>query len=392
MLRVLTLSTLFPNREQPTFGGFVERQTLGLAGLPDVELQVVAPVALPPWPLSQHPRYRSLGGLSDREKWKGLIVHRPRFPILPRIGARWAARSMARSLLPVLREIRADFPFDVINAEFFWPEGPAAMRLARALDVPFSITARGSDIQYWMKRPAVAPQIREAAEAATGMLSVSAALGDVMVGYGMPRARIRTHYTGIDQNRFKPADRAAAGKKLGLPGPLILTAGSLIPGKGQRLAIEALAEIPDATLLLAGDGPDRKPLEKLVAARGLRDRVRLLGNVPHDAVAELMAAADVMVLPSRSEGLANVWVEALASGTPVVTCNVGGAAEVVNRPEAGALVAPEAGAIAEAVNQILTSPPDQMAVRKVVEHFSWEGSSAALRDHLADIVAGRPIS
>ena len=392
MLRVLTLATLFPNREQPTFGGFVERQTLGLAGLPDVELQVVAPLAIPPWPLSQHPRYRRLTRLPAVEDWKGLVVHRPRFTILPRIGARWTARSMARSVLPLLRRIRADFPFDVINAEFFWPEGPAAMRLARDLGVPFSLTARGSDSQYWMKRPAVAPQIREAAEAAAGMLAVSAALGDVMAGYGMPRARIRTHYTGIDQNRFKPADRAAAREKLRLRGSLILTAGSLIPGKGQRLAIEALEEIPGATLLLAGDGPDRKPLEKLAAARGLSDRVRLLGNVPHDAVAELMAAADVMVLPSRSEGLANVWVEALASGTPVVTCNVGGAAEVVNRPEAGALVAPDAGAIAKAVNQILASPPDQMAVRKVVERFSWERNSAALRDHLGRIAAGKTIS
>jgi glycosyltransferase involved in cell wall biosynthesis len=389
MLRVLTLSTLFPNGRQPNLGGFVERQTLGLAARDDVEVQVVAPVGLPPGPLALHPRYRRLAELPLKEDRNGLRVHRPRFALLPLFGARWSAKWLARAIEPTLREIRREFPFDVIDAEFFWPDGPAAMRVGRALGVPFSVKARGSDIQYWMRRADIANQILEASRAAGGMLAVSEALKRVMIGHGMPGERIRTHYTGVDHQRFRPADRAEAKAKLGVSGPMILTVGALIPGKGQRLAISALEQVPGATLLLAGEGPDRRALEALVRRRGVGKRVRLLGNVPHEEVATLLAAADLMVLPSNSEGLANVWIEALACGTPVVTCDVGGAREVIDRPEAGAIVPPDPAAIAQAVTLLLAHPPAQADVRKAAQRFSWDENSARLAQHLSAIAGGR---
>jgi teichuronic acid biosynthesis glycosyltransferase TuaC len=387
MLRVLILSSLFPTAQRPTFGVFVEQQALSLGAVAGVEVEVVAPVGVPPWPLSQHPRYRFSAALPAREMWKGLTVHRPTFPIMPKFGTRWTARSMARALLPLLRDIRRRFAFDVIDAEFFWPDGPAAMRLGAALGIPFSIVARGSDIQYWMHREEVAPQILEAAEAAGGMLAVSGALREVMVGFGMARERICVHYTGVDHERFQPIDRAAAKAKLGVSGPLVLTAGALIPGKGQRDAIAAIERLPGATLFLAGEGPDRHALAEMIRERRLDSRVRLLGSRPHDEVASLMAAADVMLLPSRSEGLATVWVEALAAGTPVVTSDVGGAREVITRPEAGAIVPPEPEAIAEAIRRILADPPDQAKVRAVSERFTWAANSAALFDHLSRVAS-----
>jgi glycosyltransferase involved in cell wall biosynthesis len=388
MLRVLTLSTLFPNALRPTFGSFVERQTLGLAALPDVELEVVAPVGLPPWPLSLHPRYRPRRQLPLREEWKGIEVHRPRFPIVPRFGARLNAVFLARALLPLLTDIRRRFPFDVINAEFFWPEGPAAMRLGRALAVPFSITARGSDIQYWMSRPPARAQILQAGHSAGGLLAVSQALKRVMVANGLPGESIKIHYTGVDRERFRPRERVAAKARFGVDGPLLATVGALIPGKGQRDAIAAVERIPGATLLIAGDGPDRRALEALIRQRGLGERVRLMGNVSGEEVAALLAAADVMVLPSRSEGLANVWVESLASGTPVVTSDVGGAREVIDRPDAGAVVPPEPEAIAAAVCAILADPPDPMLVREAASKFSSEAKIARLYAHLGEIAAG----
>jgi glycosyltransferase involved in cell wall biosynthesis len=392
MLRVLTLSTLFPSAAQPTLGVFVERQTLGLAALADAEVEVVAPLGLPPWPLAYHPRYRARATLPLEEQWKGLIVHRPRFAIVPRIGARRAARSMADALLPLLQRIRQRFPFDVIDAEFFWPDGAAAFHLSRALGIPFSVTARGSDIQYWMHRKGVAEQILEAADGAGGMLAVSAALGKVMAGFGMPAGRIRTHYTGVDHDRFRPVDRALAKAELGIEGPLVVTVGALIPGKGQRLAIEAAERVAGSTLFLIGEGPDRRALEAMIRRMRLGARVRLLGARPHDEVAKLIAAADVMLLPSRSEGLANVWVEALACGTPVVTCDVGGAREVIDRPETGALVPRDPDAIAQAITRILADPPDQAKVRAASQRFSCEANCRSLFDHLAAVAAGRGLS
>jgi glycosyltransferase involved in cell wall biosynthesis len=384
MLRVLTLSTLFPNEAQPTLGVFVERQTLGLAALDDVEVEVVSPVGLPPWPLSMHPHYAARARLPRDQEWKGLRVHRPRFAVLPRIGEARAAKAMAKALLPFLRTLRERFPFDVIDAEFFWPDGPAAMHLSRALGVPFSIKARGADIQYWGSRPGISDQIVEAGRAAGGLLAVSAALKGVMSELGIPQEKIRVHRTGVDLERFAPPDRASAKARLGVSGPLIVTAGALIPRKGQLLVIEAMERLPEATLILVGDGPDRKELER--RAKPLGDWVRFLGNQSHEALPAFLGAADMMVLPSSSEGLANVWVEALACGTPIVITDVGGAREVLDRPEGGRLVERDADAIAGAVRSLLADPPAQEEVHRLAERFSWEKNARELREHLQSLI------
>ncbi|MEM8695478.1 MAG: glycosyltransferase [Pseudomonadota bacterium] len=385
MLRVLTFSTLFPDVSRPGFGGFVERQTQALAARDDVEVEIVVPTGIAPWPLSKHRNYNRLRTLPNFESWNGLSVYRPRYPVIPKIGARFSPRFIAHSLLPVMRGIRERFPFDVIDAEYFYPDGPAAMHLAEALDVPFSVKARGSDIYFWSRKAAIAKQIRDTGQAASGIVAVSEAIARKMVALGLPGDKISVQYTGIDQKLFAPVDRALAKTALGVAGPLIVSVGALIPLKGQALLIDAMVDLPDASLWLIGDGPDHSKLQDKISALQLEDRVRLLGNIPHRDVAHLMGTADVMALASASEGLANVWVEALACGTPVVTTDVGGAAEVVKQPGSGAIVPREARAFAEAIGAILENPPDQTAVRATVEAFSWERNSAALFAQLSNL-------
>jgi len=387
MLRVLTLSTLFPTATQPSFGIFVERQTLELAERGDVQLQIVSPVGLPPWPLSLHPYYSERRRLPKQEVWKGMIVHRPHYRALPLFAHDRAASAMARDILPLLRDIQETLPFDVIDAEFFWPDGVAAMHLGRALGIPFSVKARGSDIHHWGKLPGVAAQLAAASRKAAGLIAVSEALKRDMVALGMPAEKIVIHRAGVDLSLFRPADRKAAKAALGVEGPLLASVGALIPLKGQSLAIAALDMIPDATLILAGDGPERAALERQAAPYG--ERVRFLGGRPHGELPALLAAADVMVLPSEREGLATAWVEALACGTPIVVPNVGGASEVVDRPAAGRLVAREPEAIAEAVRSILADPPDPDDVRAAAERYSWERNKSELFDHLSAIAGER---
>jgi glycosyltransferase involved in cell wall biosynthesis len=386
MLRVLTLSTLFPNGAEPVLGPFVERQMLGLAARPGVEVEVVAPIGLPLWPLSRHGHYAPRAALPVEETWKGLRVHRPRYTVWPGLARRTPA-AMAASLLPLLLRIRARFPFDVIDAEFFWPDGPAAASLSRALGVPFSIKARGSDIHYWGERADTRAQILKAGRRAGGLLAVSAALKDAMVRVGLPGDSIAIHYTGVDLDLFQPIDRAEAKKRLGVDGALVVTAGALIEKKGQRLAIEAVGQVPDATLILLGDGPDRPRLEALAAKSG--GRVRFAGRRPHEELPLYFGAADATLLPSASEGLANVWVESLACGTPVVTADVGGAREVVKSAEAGRLAAREPAALAAALREILVDPPAQAAVRRCAERFSWQRNAGELEAHLRALVEGR---
>lgn len=381
MLRVLTLSTLFPDASRPRFGPFVERQTLGIAGHPDVALKVVAPIGIPLWPLSLHPRYRALNALPKREMWQGLDVFRPRFSHAPATGGRFDAGALARRLVPVLSEIRRDFPFDLIDAEFFFPDGPAAVRLGEHFGVPVSIKARGADIHLWGSNPGTAQQVLDAGRKAAGLLTVSQALKADMVALGMPEERIRVHYTGVDLERFNPLDRTKAKAALGITGPLIASVGALIPRKGQSILIDALSSLPDATLVLVGHGESRASLEQQARDAGVADRVIFTGPLDHDAIAHWLGAADVMALLSASEGLANAWVEALACGTPIVITEAGGAREVLKDESAGRIVARTAAASAAAITEILGNPPAPSACRAVAERFTWPRNTEALYEH-----------
>lgn len=387
MLRVLTLSTLYPDAARPNFGAFVESQTLGLAAHPDVDLRVMVPWGKPPLIGGLIERYRAFDRLPAIEQRDGVTVYREPFVYVPVFGARFAARSLARSQRSALKALHAEFPFDVIDAEFFWPDGPAAIALGRELDVPVSIKARGADIHYWGNNPATARQVIAAGQAAVGLLAVSAALKADMVTLGMPADRITVHYTGIDRSRFRVRDRAAAKAALGISGPLLVSVGALIERKGHAIAIDAMKQLPDATLVIIGEGPHRAALEKQAASLGAR--VRLLGSQPHDVIADWLAAADAMVLMSASEGLANAWIEALASGTPVVISDVGGAREVLDRPEAGIRSRPDPASVAGAVNQILKRNAARNAVAATVARFSWEANTAQLYDHLKAVAARR---
>jgi teichuronic acid biosynthesis glycosyltransferase TuaC len=389
MLRVLILSMMYPDARRPTFGGFIERQALALAALEGVAVEVVAPVALPRWPLSLHPHYRDAALLPRIEERNGLTVHRPRFPIVPRLMRSGVARRMERALLPVLREIRTHFPFDVINAEYFWPDGVAAAALAKALGVPVSIKARGSDIDLWGTHPTVRGPILDAAVQAEGLLAVSEALKTRTAALGISAEKIKVHHTGLDAERFRPIDRAAAKAPLGISGPLAVTAASLVPLKSHDLALAAVERIPELHWIVVGDGPRRRALESAVRDKDLGARVHLLGARPHEALPGLLGAADVLLHTAEREGLANVWVEALACGTPLVVTETGAAHEVVDRPEAGRVVPRDPAAIAAAVREILADPPPQEDVRKAAERFSWERNAAELFAHLTEISAKR---
>ncbi len=386
MLRVLTLSSLFPDATRPTFGVFVERQTLGLAACGEVSLVVVAPVGLPPWPLSRHPQYRDLAQLAPVEDWKGLEVHRPRFMTLPGTGGRWHVAALVRCLIPLLANLRRDFAFDVIDAEFFFPDGPAAIALSRHFGVPVSIKARGADIHHW-GHGVTAGQVRVAGRAADGMLAVSQAMRADMIALGMPGERIRVHHTGVDLARFAPLNRSIAKQKWGVTGPLIVSLGALIERKGHGIVIEAMRDVPSATLLIVGEGGARAALTADIERHGLGDRVRLIGALPHVDLPALLGAADVMALASASEGLANAWVEALACGTPIVITDAGGAAEVVTEPHYGRIVPRTAKAFARAIADLLVHPPEQSAVRRGAEHFTWGTNSVTLFAHLDALVA-----
>ncbi len=382
-LRILSISTLYPNDLQPAFGIFVERQMQAVAKRGDVDLTLINPIGLPPFPLSLHPRYRRVRTVAQQELRSGVKVLRPHFTLLPKVGARLNAGAIVRAVLPIVRRLHAEQPFDLVDAQFFHPDGYAAVRIAAVLGLPVSIKARGADIQHWGHQRASAAQVRKAGRRASGLLAVSSGLVDEMALLGLPREKITLHRTGLDADLFRPYDRRMCRDQLNLPRdrPVLATVGALIPRKGQRFVIEALAQLPEAILLIAGKGEDETKLRGLAQELGIADRVRFLGPVPHAELPIVLNAADVFVLPSASEGLANAWVEALACGTPVVTTPIPGAMELITEPEWGRLAPRNGAAIAEAVAGILTAPPPPERVQQAVAGLSWQANAAAIVEH-----------
>ena len=389
-LRVLSISTLFPCPARPGFGGFVASQMQAVAALAAageaVELTMVNPIGLPPWPLRARAPYRNFVATPAVTKLGGLEVHHPRFLTLPGLPESNPAR-VVRAILPLVRRLHAEAPFDLIDAQFTFPDAPAAHAIALALGLPLTTKARGSDVIYWGRRASAHRQILAAGRYAARQLTVSESLRREMVAIGLPDDTIRVHYTGLDHAKFFPRPRGAARVAMAPFGvldddaPLLACPGALVPVKGQDLAIHALAALPGIHLALAGTGPEEARLRALATELGLSARVHFLGQLSHEHLPVLLAAADALVLPSSREGLANVWIEALACGTPLVIPDVGGAREVVQAASAGQIVPREPAAIAAAVTALLASPPAPEEVAAHAARFDWQNNARELVAH-----------
>ncbi|MFQ5773770.1 MAG: glycosyltransferase family 4 protein [Kiloniellaceae bacterium] len=382
-LRVLTFTSVYPNAAQPGHGVYTERRLRNLLATGDIESRVVAPVPWVPAAMRGSRRYGPYYHVPVADRREGIDILYPRYPTVPKIGMTPAPFLMASALAGPLRKIaRGAFDFDILDAFYFYPDGVAAAILGRLFDKPVVITAFGSDINlipdhYWPRR-----MIRWAAGRAAGVTAVCEALKHRLVELGVPAQKIHVILHGVDLRLFvPPQDRARVQARLGMSRPTLLSVGSLIERKGHHIAIEAMADLPDFDLLIAGEGEMERTLRDQVAALGLGDRIRFLGHVNERDLPAYYGAADALVLPSSREGIANVLLESMACGTPVIATRVWGAPEVITVPEAGVMM-PErtARALVDAVRALFADYPDRAATRRFVERFSWDDTAA---QHLA---------
>lgn len=372
-INVLTVTTLFPNSQQPSHGIFVETRLRWLTQDGRVKATVIAPV---PWapPLLPNPELARLRSVPACESRNGFTVYHPRYLVIPKVGMNITPYTLYRSIARKLRELlNAGERFDLIDAHYFYPDGVAAAMLGRELGIPVVITARGTDINLIPQFARPRKLILQAAERAGAMITVCQALKDRLVELGAPESKITVLRNGVDLERFKMLDRAALRKKWQLKGFALASVGLLIERKGHHLAIEALTWIPDATLVIAGAGPDRAKLEAQSRALGVSQRVRFLGPLKPEELREVYNGVDALVLASSREGWANVLLEAMACGTPVVATAVWGTPEVVATPDAGILADARTGAaLADAITRLRVDLPDRNATRRYAERFDWE--------------------
>lgn len=393
-MKLLTFTTLYPSAVQPIHGIFVENRLRRLAATGEAEVRVVAPV---PWfPFSgawagSYGRYRDVPAQEQRH---GLSVIHPRYPLIPKVGMTIAPTLLALSLRKVLADIIAGgYDFDVLDAHYFYPDGVAAALLGKWFNKPVVITGRGTDLNLIPQYALPRLQIQWAARRAAAMITVCQALKESLVDLGTSPDRVRVLRNGVDLELFhlpNETTRAKTRACYGMKGTALLSVGHLIERKGHHLIIEALPDLPDVTLYIAGEGAERARLEKLAKDLGVAERVHLLGMIPQTALPALYAAADALVLASSREGWANVLLEAMACGTPVVASPIWGTPEVVAEHAAGVLMPERSSAgIVAGVTALLSSLPERAATRAYAERFSWDATTSGQLELFRNVLSFR---
>lgn len=379
-MRLLTFSSLYPNSRQASHGIFVEnrlRQLLSFA--PEVEARVVAPV---PWFPLRHPvfgEYAKFAGVERHERRHGIDVWHPAYAVIPKVGMRMTPWLMYRAARPIVHRLVAQgYDFDLIDAHYFFPDGVAAMRLAEEFGRPFVVTGRGTDLNLIPNFAGPRSSILEVTRRAAHMMTVAGALKQYLLDMGVADERVTVLRNGVDLEFFRPAgDREALRAALGYgQRPVLLSVGHLIERKGHHLVIDAMRELPDMDLVIAGDGADARTLHQQVDDAALQDRVRFAGRLTQERLREHYQAADALVLASSREGWANVLLESMACGTPVVATPVDGTPEVVAVPAAGQLTdARSSAAIVAATQRLFADLPLRDATRRYAEGFDWDDTS-----------------
>jgi glycosyltransferase involved in cell wall biosynthesis len=283
--------------------------------------------------------------------------------------------TLARTgLAAAKRLIASGYDFDLIDAHYFYPDGVAATMIGKALNKPVVITARGTDINLIPQYPKPRRMILQATRDCDAMITVCAALKDEIVGLRGAAEKVTALRNGVDLQLFTPDDKPQARAAFGMPDKFVIASvGHLIERKGHHLVIEALAQIPDGELYLAGAGEEDTRLRALAERLGVTQRVHFLGAMPQAKLRTLYSAVDCLVLASSREGWANVLLEAMACGTPVVASNVWGTPEVVATPEAGVLMDERsADGIARAIARLHGALPHRADTRTFAERFSWQ--------------------
>jgi teichuronic acid biosynthesis glycosyltransferase TuaC len=385
MLRVLHVSQQFPCEAYPSLGVMVQSSVRALAPLCDASVLAPRPYTLP---VPGFP-YGELARLPVRRIEGGYWVHRPHYLYLvpkrllyPQVGPAMALA--VRRYAPQLSKP------DVIHAHWSYPDGAAALALRERFGSALVVHARGTLERVVAEQsPRFRAMIGRPLQAADAVIANSQALYEDCLRLGVKPERLHVIPNGVDTERFFVRDKAEAKRALGLSPErmLVLYCGNLREVKGVDLLGQAIAPLcaarPKLDVALVGSGELearlRRELSALIAAR----RVHMPGALPQADVARYMQAADLLVLPSRSEARGNVILEALACGTPVAAADVGGIPELM-LPSHGKLFAP--GCVQTLLRTLLGLSDDPHALAQLgaaasayVQHsgLSWQAHASA---------------
>lgn len=385
-MKILFVSNLFPDATAPGHGQVNATVLHQLAR--HGEIRVISPRPMLP--------FKSWRGRAPREEDQ---VFRPLYVrtfYVPKFGGPWNHRLMARALRGPVRNLRAEFPFDVALGAWVYPDACALDLLDVELQAPLVAIAQGTDVHSYLQMPLRRHIIVQALSRAAATITRSKDLASRLHGAGVPFLKLRPIYNGVDTRIFRPGDAVAARQALGLPtdAQIVLYVGNLLPVKNPLLLVSAFARLcrtsaEPCELVMIGTGPLEAKVRRLAARLGCGESVRLVGRKVSAEVARYMQAADVLCLPSKQEGVPNVMLEAFACGLRAVATRVGGVAEVLDKDCLGRLVpSSDPDALEKALGQTLLEATDHEAVLRHAAQFSWEKTTERYLSVLEEACAG----
>jgi glycosyltransferase involved in cell wall biosynthesis len=357
-MRILAITNLYPNPFHPQRATFNREQFRALAR--EHELRVIAPIA---WTDELAARRSGCPPLPPGRglDLDGIPVEYPRFWLIPRVLRGLQGRCFRRSIRGAFwRSVRSFRP-DVVFATWAYPDGWAVVDLAHQARLPVVLKVHGSDVLQMDQYPGRRRGTTEALRRADRVVAVSRDLAQKAVALGASKDRVRLIYNGVDNTVFFPGDRSAARARLGLAieKSILLFVGNLMAVKGPDLLVEAAGQLTDRGidfhLHVIGKGPLRADLERWALDRGISTTFH--GTVAHERLPDWFRAANLLVLPSRSEGVPNVLLEAAACGTPFVATRVGGVLEVADLGHSRLVPPEDPIALADAMVDVLFHPP-----------------------------------
>lgn len=402
IMKVLSITTLFPNQAQPLLGVFIRERLRHMNKF--CEVKVVAPVVLPPGAEGRVARKKGLAGwlealrVSPVETQMGIEVHHPRIYHLPKVGVFFSGLYYFLFVRRTVSAIRESFDFDVIDAHWVYPDGFAAVMLGKRLGLPVVVSCRGSDVNRFSRVPVLRRLVSYTLRECTAVITVSQALKDRVVELGIPEEKVKVIPNGIDTERFVFRPRKEARKELGLPADkkILLSVGHLVKRKGFPHLVDAMDVLvngrgrEDLLLLIVGDGPQRGELERLIERYSLGDCVRLLGAKRFDEVHEWYGASDIFCLMSYGEGWPNVIFEAMACGNPVIATDVGGISEIVSSEDYGIVIEDRSmESVAGAIEKALARGWDREKIVEYARANTWHSVGERAYEFLNRVVEGR---